>query len=73
MTMSHVLARISSPRWLGNRVMTTARNFAELFTPFTPTVIERQVAGELCQFYLGNVVENVGMAGRLMPAKKCAS
>jgi len=36
--------------------MTTARNFAESFAPFTPTVIERQVAGESCQFYLGNVV-----------------
>ncbi|HZZ77940.1 MAG TPA: FkbM family methyltransferase [Gemmataceae bacterium] len=52
--LDNVAEKLSSPKWLreaiGGRVRVLISSIG-----FTPTVIEREVAGENCLFYLGNV------------------
>ena len=50
----NILTKVLSPKWLKEAFSARARNFVASFN-FSPTIIEREVAGELHQFYIGNV------------------
>src|ERR1700730_4742557 len=50
----NILAKFTSRKWLREALGGRARNFINSFA-FSPSVIEREVAGELHQFYLGSV------------------
>jgi FkbM family methyltransferase len=50
----NILTKVTSPKWLKEAFSARARNFVNSFN-FSPTIIEREVAGELHQFYIGNV------------------
>jgi FkbM family methyltransferase len=54
--VSQVLARLSSPRWLRIKVRETTRDFVQSLIPFTPNIIQRDVAGEKHSFYIGSSV-----------------
>jgi FkbM family methyltransferase len=50
----NVLAKLTSRKWLREALSGRAKNLANSLT-FAPSTIEREVAGEKHQFYLGNV------------------
>jgi len=50
----NVVAKLTSPKWLREAVLGRGKNILNAFG-FEPSVIQRQVAGETCQFYIGNV------------------
>jgi len=50
----NVLAKLTSPKWLREALSGRARHFANSFN-FVPFQIERNVAGEIHKFYIGNV------------------
>jgi FkbM family methyltransferase len=52
--MENVLNKLTSPKWLKEAIGPRARNLANSFN-FSPSVIEREVAGEKYLFYIGNV------------------
>ena len=51
----NVLAKLTSPKWLREAIGARARDFANSFN-FSPFVIEREVAGEKYQFYIGSAI-----------------
>lgn len=54
-TMSdNMLAKVTSPKWLKEALSGRARNFVNSFD-FSPSTIDRDVAGEAHRFYIGNV------------------
>jgi len=52
--MENVLTKLTSPKWLREAISGRARNLANSFN-FSPSIIEREVAGEKHLFYVGNV------------------
>lgn len=52
--LDNAVAKLTSPKWLREAISGRARNFINSIG-FTPTVIEREVAGENYLFYIGNV------------------
>jgi FkbM family methyltransferase len=51
---NNIVAKLTSPRWLKEAFSGRARNFMNSFD-FSPSIIDRDVAGEAHCFYIGNV------------------
>ena len=52
--LENIQAKLTSRKWLKEAIAGRAKNFVNSLT-FTPSVIEREVAGEKYQFYIGSV------------------
>lgn len=64
---SAVLARVSSPEWVWQKVSGTIKDLTLSFRKFTPEVIEREVAGETYTFLIGSVTGKRWYSHRVFP------
>ncbi len=65
----NLLSKVTSRKWLREAIGGRAKRFANSIH-FTPSIIEREVAGERYLFYIGNVTGKAWYApARTFPTK----